>query len=136
MARTLNKVFLIGNLGRDPEIRFLPSGQQVANFSLATKEVWTSKEGKKEERVQWHRIVAFGKLAEICGEYLSKGRQVYIEGRLQSRDWNTQEGQKRSTVEVIVQNLILLGGKGAPSDSEPEEITYEPDKEPEEDVPF
>jgi len=136
MAKTLNKVLLIGNLGRDPEIRFLPSGQQVANFSIATKEVWTSKEGKKEEKVQWHRIVAFGKLAEICGEYLSKGRQVYIEGRLQSRDWETKDGQKRSTVEVIVQNMILLGGKGAPSVSEPEEVTYEPEKESEEDVPF
>jgi single-strand DNA-binding protein len=87
MANGLNKAILIGNLGKDPEIRYTPGGLGIANFNIATSETWNNKEGAKETRTEWHRIVAFGKLAEICGEYLSKGKQVYIEGRIQTRDW-------------------------------------------------
>ena len=88
----MNKVILIGNLGKDPEIRYTPSGTAVANFSIATSESWTDKEsGEKRERTEWHRIVAWGKLAEICGEYLHKGKQVYVEGRIQTRDWEDNE---------------------------------------------
>ena len=83
----LNKVMLIGNLGKDPEVRYTPSGQAVANFNIATNESWTDKAGQKQERTEWHRIVVWGKAAELCGEYLSKGRQVYIEGKLQTREW-------------------------------------------------
>jgi len=110
-GRSLNKVMLIGHLGRDPEIRFMPSGKAVANFSMATTESWSDKDGNKEERTEWHRIVVFGKLAEICNQYLSKGRQVYIEGRLQTREWEDKEGNKRTTTEVVVSDMIMLGGR-------------------------
>jgi len=110
-GRSLNKVMLIGHLGRDPEIRFMPSGKAVANFSMATTESWTDIDGNKEERTEWHRIVVFGKLAEICNQYLSKGRQVYIEGRLQTREWEDKGGNKRTTTEVVVSDMIMLGGR-------------------------
>ena len=103
MANGLNKAILIGNLGRDPEVRYTPSGLAVANFSIATSEAWTNKEGEKETRTEWHRIVAFGKLGEICGEYLSKGKQVYIEGRIQTRDWEDKEG-----VRTLAGDPVLL----------------------------
>ncbi|BBO83571.1 single-stranded DNA-binding protein [Desulfosarcina ovata] len=103
MAGGINKVILVGNLGRDPEIRYTPDGRAVANFSIATSETWTDKNsGERREKTEWHRIVVFGKLAEICGEYLSKGRQVYIEGKLQTRKWQGQDGQDRYTTEVVV----------------------------------
>jgi len=111
MANGLNKAILIGNLGRDPEVRYTPSGVAVANFTIATSENWTSKEGQKETRTEWHRIVAFGKLAEICGEYLSKGRQVYIEGRIQTREWEDKEGIKRYTTEIVANQMLMLGGR-------------------------
>ena len=111
MANGLNKAILIGNLGRDPEVRYTPSGVAVANFTIATSENWTNKEGQKETRTEWHRIVAFGKLAEICGEYLSKGRQVYIEGRIQTRDWEDKEGIKRYTTEIVANQMLMLGGR-------------------------
>lgn len=113
MASGLNKAILIGNLGRDPEVRYTPSGVAVANFSIATSESWTNKEGGKETRTEWHRIVAFGKLGEICGEYLSKGKQVYIEGRIQTRDWEDQNGVKRYTTEIVASQMLMLGTKDA-----------------------
>ena len=113
MANGLNKAILIGNLGRDPEVRYTPSGMAIANFSIATSENWTSKEGQKETRTEWHRIVAFGRLGEICGEYLSKGRQIYIEGRIQTRDWEDKEGVKRYTTEIVANQMIMLGGRDA-----------------------
>ena len=108
----VNKVILIGNLGRDPEVRYTKSGQAVASFSLATSERWTGKDGNKEEKTEWHRVVAWGKLGEICGEYLSKGKQVYIEGRLQTREWEDNDGNKRSTTEIVANNMTMLGQAG------------------------
>ncbi len=117
----LNKVILIGNIGRDPELRYTASGQPVANFSLATSESWTNRDGEREQRTEWHRIVAWGRLAEICGEHLSKGKQVYIEGRLQTREWEDRDGNKRRTTEVTAQQLLMLGRRGdAPSGGGPE----------------
>ena len=105
----INKVILIGNLGRDPEIRYTPSGMAVANFSIATSEKWKDKStGEMKERTEWHRIVAWGRLGEICGEYLSKGRQVYIEGRLQTRSWE-QDGVTKYSTEVIANEMKMLG---------------------------
>ena len=106
----VNKVILVGNLGRDPEIRYTPGGQAVANFTLATSESFNNREGKREERTEWHRIVVWGKTAENCAQYLSKGRTVYIEGRLQTREWEDKEGQKRRTTEVVAQTVQFLGG--------------------------
>jgi single-strand DNA-binding protein len=120
---SLNKVILIGNLGRDPELRYTASGQPVATFTLATNEAWTNRNGEREERTEWHRIVAWGKLAERCSEYLSKGRQVYVEGRLQTREWEDKEGGKRRTTEITAQQLLMLGrregGPGADVDAPP-----------------
>src|SRR5256885_15070207 len=117
----VNKVILVGNLGKDPEVRYTPGGQAVANFTIATNEAWTGKDGQKQERTEWHRIVVWGKTAENCGEYLSKGRQVYIEGRLQTREWTNKEGVKQYTTEVVANpggGVVFLaggdrGGRGA-----------------------
>lgn len=109
----VNKVILVGNLGKDPEVRYTPGGQAVANFTIATNENWTDKQGQKQERTEWHRIVVWGKTAENCGEYLSKGRQVYIEGRLQTREWTNKEGAKQYTTEVVanpVGGVVFLSG--------------------------
>ena len=108
---SVNKVILIGNLGSDPETRTMPSGDMVANFNIATSERWTSKDGNKEEKTQWHRIVAFRKLAEICGRYLFKGKQVYIEGRLQTRKWEDRDGNMRYTTEVVAGQMVMLGSR-------------------------
>ncbi len=107
----VNKVILIGNLGADPEIRYTPSGTAVANLRLATSETRTNKEGQKETKTEWHRIVTFGKLAEICGEYLSKGRQIYIEGRIQTRSWEDRDGNKKYTTEIVANSMQMLGTK-------------------------
>jgi single-strand DNA-binding protein len=107
---SVNKVILIGNLGRDPELRYTKGGQAVANFSLATSDSFTNREGGREERTEWHRIVAWAKTAELCAKYLNKGRTVYIEGRLQTREWEDKEGQKRRTTEVVAQTVQFLGG--------------------------
>jgi single-strand DNA-binding protein len=108
----INKVILIGRLGRDPEVRYTPDGTAVANFSIATSEEWKDREtGEKKERTEWHRIVAWRKLGEICGEYLSKGRQVYVEGRLQTREWEDQDGKKRWTTEIVARDMQMLGPK-------------------------
>ena len=108
---SVNKCILIGNLGSDPEIRYTPSGAAVANFSLATTDKWTDKQGQPQERTEWHKIVVWGKLAELCGEYLSKGRQVYIEGSIQTRQWDDKEGNKRYTTEIKAREVTFLGSK-------------------------
>lgn len=107
----INKVILIGNLGQDPQIKFLDGGNAVANFSIATSESWTDKQGEKKDRTEWHRIVAWGKLAELCGEYLKKGRQVYVEGKLQTRKYE-KDGVERYTTEVVATDVKFLGQKG------------------------
>src|SRR5438128_4986553 len=106
----VNKVILVGNLGKDPEVRYTPGGQAVANFNIATNENWTDKSGQKQERTEWHRIVVWGKQAELCGEYLTKGRQVYLEGRLQTREWQNKEGAKQYTTEVVANQVVFLSG--------------------------
>jgi len=110
---SVNKAILIGNLGSDPEVRYTPSGTPVASFNIATNEKWTDKSsGEKKERTEWHKIVAWGRLGEICGEYLSKGKQIYIEGRIQTRSWDDRDGIKRYTTEIVAQNMTMLGGRG------------------------
>jgi single-strand DNA-binding protein len=109
---SVNRVILVGNLGRDPELRYIPSGQAVANFTLATNDRWRDKEGNNQERTEWHRIVVWGKTAENCAQYLQKGRSVYIEGRLQTREWEDKDGNKRQTTETIAQTVQFLGGRG------------------------
>ena len=108
----VNKVILVGNLGSDPELRHTQSGTTVVNFRVATNEVFNNKSGEKTERTEWHRIVAFGRLAEICGQYLTKGKQVYLEGRLQTRDWEDQTGNKRYTTEIVANQMVMLGRAG------------------------
>lgn len=112
MAGGVNKVILIGNLGADPELRYTPSGQPVASFRVATSENWVDKDGQKQERTEWHRVVVWGKLGELCTQFLGKGRQAYIEGRLQTREWQDRDGNKRFTTEVVAQNVVFLGGRG------------------------
>lgn len=111
MARGVNKVILLGNLGNDPDVRYTASGAAVANISLATAENWRDKEtGEKQERTEWHRVVFFGRLAEIVGEYLRKGSQVYVEGRIQTRKWQDKEGNDRYTTEIVANEMQMLGG--------------------------
>ncbi len=109
---SVNKVFLIGNLGRDPETRYMPNGDAVCNFSIATSEQWTDKQsGEKKEATEWHNIVAFRKLAEICGQYLTKGSSVYIEGRIKTEKWQDKAGNDRYTTKIYADNMKMLGGK-------------------------
>jgi len=140
---SVNKVILIGNLGRDPELKYTPGQNAVCNFTLATNEKWTDKSGAKQERTEWHRIVVWGKQAEICGQYLKKGRQVYIEGSLTTREWNDKDGNKRTTTEVKALRVQMLGsrdggGGGARTGSEdPGPSFSEPDPEfSDDDIPF
>ncbi len=140
-GRGVNKAILIGNLGGDPELRSTPSGTSVASFTLATNESWTDREGQKQERTEWHRIVAWGKLAEICGQYLRKGRQVYIEGRLTTRSWEDRQGNQRKTTEIVAQQMLMLGGRGpdqggAEADKETPEFAAETVKIEDDDLPF
>lgn len=117
---SVNKVILIGNLGKDPELKFLPSGQPVANFSIATSEKWKDKStGETKEQTEWHNIIMFGKLAEIAGQYLKKGSSVFVEGRLQTRKWQDKNGQDRYTTEIIANEMKMLGGRGDQSGSQP-----------------
>jgi single-strand DNA-binding protein len=117
---SVNKVMLVGRLGQNPEVKYTPSGQAVANFSVATNENWTDKSGQKQERTEWHRVVVWGKLAELCNQYLAKGRQVYVEGRLQTRQWQDKEGQTKYTTEVQAQTVQFLGsGAGASAGTSP-----------------
>ncbi len=109
---SVNKVILVGNLGRDPELRYTKDGQGVANFTLATNERWRDKDGGSQERTEWHRIVVWGKQGENCAQYLQKGRSVYLEGRLQTREWEDKDGKKRQTTEIVAQTVQFLGGRG------------------------
>ena len=115
---SVNKVILLGNLGRDPELRFMPNGDAVCNFSIATTDSWKDKAGEKQERTEWHNIVMYRKLAEIAGEYLKKGSSIYVEGRLQTRKWQTKEGQDRYTTEVIADSMQMLGGRSIAAQSD------------------
>jgi single-strand DNA-binding protein len=109
---SVNKVILIGNLGKDPETRYLPSGDAVTNISVATTDTWKDKSGEKQEHTEWHRVAFFGKTAEIAGEYLKKGSPVYIEGRIRTRKWQDKEGQDRYSTEIVADRMQLLGGRG------------------------
>ena len=132
MARGINKVILVGNLGQDPEVRYTTSGAAVTNITVATTESWTDKNtGQKQEKTEWQRVVFFGRLAEIAGEYLRKGRQVYIEGRLQTRKWQDKSGQDRYTTEIVANEMQMLGGNpsggqaqfgGAPPQRQPNQV--------------
>jgi len=108
----VNKAIIVGNLGADPEVRTTQSGTQVANFNVATTEQYTDQSGQRQERTEWHRIVTFGRLAEICGQYLHKGKQVYIEGRIQTRKWTDQNGNDKWTTEIVAQTMQMLGRAG------------------------
>ena len=118
MARGINKVILVGNLGADPEVKYMPSGSAVANVSLATADSWKDKNtGQQQDRTEWHRVVFFNRLAEIVGEYLRKGSQVYVEGRLQTRKWQDKQGVDRYTTEIVASEMQMLGGRGGGGDA-------------------
>ncbi len=145
MARGVNKVILVGNLGQDPEIKYMPSGQAVCNISIATTESWNDKtSGEKIEKTEWHRVVFFRRLAEIAGEYLRKGSQVYVEGRLQTRKWQDQSGNDRYTTEIVANEMQMLGGKGGGVAAMPESGSPASQPEPvaagsddfDDDIPF
>ncbi|MBI1362668.1 MAG: single-stranded DNA-binding protein [Proteobacteria bacterium] len=122
MAGSLNKVQIIGNVGRDPEVRYTGDNRAVANVTVATSENWTDKSGQKQEKTEWHRVVVFGKLAEVVEKYLKKGSSVYFEGKLQTRKWQGQDGQDRYTTEIVVDQfggqMVMLGGRGGASSSD------------------
>lgn len=125
MARGVNKVILIGNLGQEPEVRYMPNGNAVANITVATSENWKDQQGQMQERTEWHRVVLYRRLAEIAGEYLHKGAKVYLEGRLQTREWQDQQGQKRYTTEIVANEMQMLDGRGqgggAPMGGQPQQ---------------
>lgn len=141
---SVNKVILVGNLGRDAEVRYTPGGAAVATLSLATTEVYKDKEGQRQEQTEWHRVVLWGKTAETLSEYLRKGKQIYVEGRLQTRSWDDKEGKKRYTTEIRGDRVVLLGGapgRGS-AGAEREDGGHEPAREPaaaevsDDDIPF
>lgn len=137
----VNKVILVGRLGADPELRAISSGTNVARLSLATSQNWLDKEGQRQERTEWHRIVVWGRLAEICGKHLSKGRQCYIEGRLQTRSWEDQQGQKRYTTEIVANTVQFLGSTSErdqtqPSSDNHHDLGPEPSFDSSEEIPF
>jgi single-strand DNA-binding protein len=109
---SVNKAIVVGNLGKDPEVRYTAGGQPVGNFTVATNDRWTDKSGQTQERTEWHRIVVWGKQAENCGQYLKKGRSVYVEGRIQTREWTNKEGQKQYTTEIVANQVQFLGARG------------------------
>jgi single-strand DNA-binding protein len=142
---SVNKAILVGNLGRDPEMRYSASGDAIANFSIATTEAWKDKNGQKQEKTEWHRITAFGKLAEIAGEYLKKGSSVYVEGRIQSNEYTDKEGVAKVSYGVVIDKLQMLGGKQTdsearqPAQSQPESNEQKPGSgfdDFEDDIPF
>jgi single-strand DNA-binding protein len=141
---SVNKAILIGNLGADPEIRYTPKGTAVTNFRIATTSRFTNPEGQPEERTEWHRIVTFGKLAETSGKYLSKGKQVYIEGRIQTREWEDRDGNRRWTTEIVAQQMQMLGKAGdtrtageiSPEEPAPPGNDLAQDEFKEDDIPF
>lgn len=152
MSSGVNKVILVGNLGADPEIKYTDSGRAVANFNIATSESWNDKDGQRHEKTEWHRIVCWARLAELAGEYLSKGRQVYVEGKLQTRQWDDRDGNKRYTTEVMARELTFLGGRSEgqgggsggnrnpqqqrPSGPPPDDMGYGLPSASDDDVPF
>jgi single-strand DNA-binding protein len=129
MGRGLNKVMIIGNLGRDPEMRYTPSGRPVTTFSVATSRTWNTAEGEKRVETEWFNVVAWSNLAEICKQYLAKGQQVYIEGRLQSRHWDDTDGNKHTSVEIVASEMIMLGDR-RDSDSSTIDESVEEDEFP------
>jgi single-strand DNA-binding protein len=134
----VNKAILIGRLGKDPEVRYTPEGTMVTSFNLATDEQWKDKNGEKVQKTEWHRIVTFGKLAEICGNYLVKGKLIFLEGRIQTRSWEDKDGVKRFTTEIIATNMQMLDskGQGKPEAASPDAASAGFGNGPEEDVPF
>ncbi|MBX2993487.1 MAG: single-stranded DNA-binding protein [Bdellovibrionaceae bacterium] len=142
----VNKVILVGRLGADPEVKSVGNSQSVARLSVATSEVWTGKDGQRQERTEWHRVTVWGRQAENCAKHLSKGRQVYVEGRLQTRSWEDQQGQKRYTTEIVATTVQFLGGAGAgaergmsQSNSGPDQFqdfSPEPSFDPADEIPF
>ncbi len=147
MARGVNKVILVGNLGKDPEIRYMPNGNAVANLTLATSESWKDKQtGDQQEKTEWHRIVMFRRLAEIAGEYLKKGSQIYIEGKLQTRKWQDNSGNDRYTTEIVADEMQMLGGRGGGGSAgfaekpaparEPESASASASQDFDDDIPF
>lgn len=146
---SLNKVMLIGNLGKDPEVRFTQDGSPVASFSLATSESWTDKSGTRQERTEWHNIVAWTRLADLAKRFLTKGKQIYVEGRIRTREWDDKDGNKRRTTEVIASQIVLLGSRsqGAEAGTSPQPLPQRearPDADPgigdggitDDDIPF
>jgi single-strand DNA-binding protein len=132
----LNKVILIGNMGADPELRFMPNGNGVASVSIATTKRYKDKEGNKQEKTEWHRVIFFNKLAEIVGEYVKKGSQIYVEGELQTRKWQDKDGQDRYTTEIIASEMKMLGGKGdAKQSAQPSQAEQAPDFD-DDSIPF
>ena len=144
MARGINKVIVVGNLGADPDTRAMPSGNQVTNISVATSESWNDKEtGEKQEKTEWHRVVFYGRLAEIAGDYLKKGSQVYVEGKLQTRKWEDKEGKDRWTTEIIANQMQMLGERMSQGASNQNNVTKPDsssnefvDEEFDDDIPF
>lgn len=138
---SVNKAIILGRLGKDPEVRFMADGKAVANFTMATSESWKDKSGAKQEKTEWHNCVVYGKLAEVVGEYMRKGSQAYVEGKIQTRKWQTKEGQDRYTTEIIVSELTMLGGKSEAKESQPAIETSKPAKQSasdpfDDDLPF
>jgi single-strand DNA-binding protein len=137
---SVNKVILVGALGRDPELRYMPSGDALASFSIATTDTWKDKSGQKQERTEWHRISMFGKQAEVAGQYLKKGSSVYLEGRLQTRKWADKEGVERQTTEIVADRMQMLGGRpnqeSASGVSQPETNEQNNGFEDDTDLPF
>lgn len=143
----VNKVIIVGRLGTDPEVKSVGQGSTVTRLNIATSEQWTDKNGQRQERTEWHRVVVWGKLAEICGKHLSKGRQVYLEGRLQTRNWEDQNGQKRYTTEIVANTVQFLGAaggeraasnqnQGAASDADFQDFGPEPSFDTSDEIPF
>ena len=132
---SVNKVILLGNLGADPEVRYTNSGTAVANFRIATNERWTDRNGESQERTEWHNIVAWSKLGEICGKYLKKGKPVFVEGRLQTRSWEDQSGNKRYTTEIVAQQMQMLGRPGETNEGSSNWEPRTPEAQPVPDIP-
>jgi single-strand DNA-binding protein len=130
MSRGLNKVMIIGNLGRDPEMRYTPSGRPVTTFSVATSRSWNTSEGERRVETEWFNVVAWSRLAEICKQYLTKGQQVYIEGRLQTRQWDDSDGNKHTSVEIVANEMIILGDRRETNESGTEEEGLNDDEFP------
>jgi single-strand DNA-binding protein len=146
MSRGINKVIIVGNLGNDPETRYMPSGSAVTNLSIATKESWKDKQtGEQKDRTEWHKVAMFGRLAEIAAEYLRKGSQVYVEGKLRTRKWQDKDGQDRYTTEIVADEMQMLGGRGGGAPAMNDSTSSSQDRSPppratgddfDDDIPF